>query len=179
MADSADRVVVGRLTTPYGLQGWIKVHSFTEPRENLLHFKDCQVLFRGHWQPLKVMGGKEHGKGLIMKLEGVDSPEQARLYSSCDLSVPSSELPPLADDEVYWHQLEGLRVVVNDPQRGELLLGRIDHLFETGANDVVVVKACEGSIDTRERLLPYLRERVILAVDIAAGEMRVDWDPDF
>ncbi len=179
MTDSAELVVVGRLTQPYGLQGWIKVHSFTEPKENLLGYRNCQMLYQGKWQAAVVEAGKEHGKGLIVKLKGVESPEQARLYSGSDLAVPLTELPPLPDDEIYWRQLEGLRVIVDDPQRGELLLGRIDHLFETGANDVIVVKACEGSIDDRERLLPYLLERVVLAIDLPAGTMKVDWDPDF
>lgn len=179
MADAAGLVVVGRLTQPYGLKGWIKVHSFTEPRENLLGYSVCQMQYQGKWQAAAVEAGKEHGKGLIIKLKGVETPEQARLYSGCELAVPASELPPLEDDEIYWHQLEGLRVIVDDPQRGELLLGEVDHLFETGANDVVVVKACEGSLDDRERLLPYLPQQVIVAIDLAAGTMKVDWDPDF
>lgn len=183
-AAAAGLVVVGRLTQPYGLKGWIKVHSFTAPRENLLGLcckpaGNCQVQIQGRWQAATVEAGREHGKGLIIKLEGVETPEQARLYSGCELAVPATALPPLEDDEIYWHQLEGLRVIVDDPQRGELLLGRVDHLFATGANDVVVVRACEGSIDDRERLLPYLPERVVLAIDLAAGTMKVDWDPDF
>jgi 16S rRNA processing protein RimM len=181
VADPADLVVVGRLTTPYGLKGWIKVHSFTEPKENILAFcckegRNCQISRQGIWQPLEVEAGKEHGNGLIIKLKGVETPEQARLYSSSDLAVPVSELPPLQDDEIYWRQLEGLRVI-SEP--GEVLLGTIDHLFETGANDVVVVKPCAGSIDDRERLIPYLLERVVKSIDLPAGVMKVDWDPEF
>jgi 16S rRNA processing protein RimM len=184
VTDSSDPVVVGRLTQPYGLKGWIKVHSYTESMENLLALclqkpEGCQIFRAEQWQPVTVEAGKRHGKGLILKLKGVETPEQARLYSGCDLAVPVSALPPLADDEIYWYQLEGLRVVVDDPQRGELVLGRVDHLFETGANDVVVVKPCEGSIDDRERLLPYLPRRVVLDINLAAGTMKVDWDPDF
>jgi 16S rRNA processing protein RimM len=176
VADPADLVVVGRLTTPYGLKGWIKVHSFTEPRENLLGYRNCQINRQGVWQALEVEAGKEHGNGLIMKLKGIETPEQARLYSGSDLAVPVSELPPLQDDEIYWRQLEGLRVI-SEP--GEVLLGTIDHLFETGANDVVVVKPCAGSIDDRERLIPYLLERVVKSIDLPAGVMKVDWDPEF
>jgi 16S rRNA processing protein RimM len=176
--------VVGCLTQPYGLKGWIKVHSFTEPKENLLELclkgqSKCQMQYKGKWQAVTVEAGKEHGKGLIVKLKGVETPEQARLFSGSELAVPASELPPLEDDEIYWHQLEGLRVIVKDPQRGELLLGRVNHLFETGANDVIVVKPCEGSIDDRERLLPYLLQRVVLAIDVPGDLILVDWDPDF
>ena len=172
-------VVVGCLRQPYGLKGWIKVLSFTQPRENLLGYQRCQMSIQDKCQPAVIEAGKTHGKGLIVKLKGVETPEQVRLYSGCKLAVPAADLPPLADDEIYWHQLEGLRVIVDDPQRGELLLGRVDHLFETGANDVVVVRPCEGSLDDRERLLPYLLRQVVLEIDLPGGTMKVDWDPDF
>ncbi len=51
--------------------------------------------------------------------------------------------------------------------------------METGANDVLVVAPDDQSIDQRERLIPYVPEQFILAIDLAAGEMRVDWDPEF
>ena len=83
-------------------------------------------------------------------------------------------MPDLAEDDYYWYQLQGLKVI--DLQ--EQLLGTVDHLLETGANDVMVVKPCAGSLDDRERLLPYTAQ-CVLKVDLAAGEMRVDWDADF
>jgi 16S rRNA processing protein RimM len=83
-------------------------------------------------------------------------------------------LPDLTEDEYYWYQLQGLSVI---DQLGQLL-GTIDHLLETGANDVMVVKPCQGSLDDRERLLPYTAQ-CVLAVDLDAGEMRVEWDADF
>ncbi len=53
------------------------------------------------------------------------------------------------------------------------LLGTVDHLVETGANDVLVVKG------DRERLVPFISGQVVVGVDLAAGEIRVDWDKDF
>jgi 16S rRNA processing protein RimM len=57
-------------------------------------------------------------------------------------------------------------------------LGKVDHLLETGANDVMVVKPCAGSLDDRERLLPYTDD-CVQAIDLEAGVMRVEWDADF
>lgn len=81
-----------------------------------------------------------------------------------------SELPPLEEGEFYWTDLEGLRVetVSGKP------LGVVDYLFATGANDVMVVK--DGK---RERLIPFVRERVVTRVDLDAGVVVVDWDPEF
>lgn len=109
-----------------------------------------------------------------MKLKGLDDRDVARTYAGFEIRVPESELPELEEDEFYWHQLEGLSVINQDGQ----LLGKVDHLLETGANDVMVVKPCTGSLDDRERLLPYT-EQCVQAIDLDAGEMRVDWDADF
>jgi len=88
--------------------------------------------------------------------------------------VPRNLFPELTDGEYYWYQLEGLKVIDGLGQ----LLGKVDHLLETGASDVMVVKPCAGSLDDRERLLPYT-EQCVLAVDLVAGEMKVEWDADF
>ncbi|HAF90280.1 MAG TPA: 16S rRNA processing protein RimM, partial [Pseudomonas sp.] len=80
----------------------------------------------------------------------------------------------LEEGEYYWHQLQGLKVIDALGQ----LLGVVDHLLETGANDVLVVKPCVGSLDDRERLLPYT-DQCVQQIDLVAGEMRVDWDADF
>lgn len=174
-----DPVVVGRTATVYGIKGWLKVRSYTEPMDNLLGFENCFIQRQGQWQPVEVEAGREYGKGLLIKLRGVDTPEDARLYAGCDLAVATEELPPLEPDEFYWRELEGLRVFVDVPERGRLALGRVDHLLETGANDVLVVQGDEHSIDRRERLIPYLPEQVVLEIDLEAGTLLVDWDPDF
>ncbi len=172
-------VVIGRLTAVHGVKGWIKVHSFTEPVENFLSYTKCYIQRQGQWQPVEFEATQRHGKGILAKLRGVENPEAARLYSGTDVAVAASELPTLAADDFYWRDLEGLQVWVQHPERGLLRLGRVDHLLETGANDVLVVKGDDGSIDQRERLIPYLPELVVKAVDLAAGTLEVDWDPDF
>jgi 16S rRNA processing protein RimM len=84
-------------------------------------------------------------------------------------------LPELPSGEYYWYQLEGLDVFTVS---GECL-GKVHHLMETGSNDVVVVRATSGSIDQRERLIPYLPDQVVQQVDLDQGRMVVDWDPEF
>ncbi len=178
MGASDELVVIGRLLAPYGLKGWMKVYSFTEPMENLLEYDTCRLQRNGEWTDIEIEASRPHGKGLVLKLRGVDTPEQARLYTNGELVMPAKQMPALPAGEYYWRQLEGLRVVVSN-ESGEKLLGRVDHLLETGANDVLAVVPCEGSMDQRERLIPWLPERVVLNVDLDAGVMRVDWDPEF
>ena len=171
---SPDMLVIGRIGGVYGVKGWVKIRSFTEPQENLLSYENCKIQRRGQWQDIELDAGKVHGKGLIAHLKGVDDRSQAEELKGLEISVPRAELPELTEDEFYWHQLEGLSVYA-----GDCLLGQVDHLLETGANDVLVVRACEGSLDKRERLVPWLRGDVVKGVDLAGSRIDVEWDPEF
>ncbi len=167
-------LVIGRISGVYGIKGWLKVHSYTEPMENLLQYGHWQLGRGGNWQPVEFDQGRPHGKGLVVHLAGVDDRNAAEALKGCEIGVPHDCLPQLGDDEYYWHELEGLLVY-----RAEELLGRVDHMLATGANDVMVVAPCEGSRDQRERLVPWIMGQVILAVDTAQGRIAVDWDPEF
>ncbi|WP_346836879.1 ribosome maturation factor RimM [Microbulbifer sp. SAOS-129_SWC] len=172
---SADLVTVGRITAVYGVRGWVKVHSFTEPMDNILQFADWWLQSPSGWEPLQVDGGKRHGKGLIVHIEGVDDRDLAAQYCQRDIAVRRSELPSLEAGEFYWHQLEGLRVISRFDGR-ECDFGCVVRMMETGANDVLVVR---GGKDGRERLIPYLPGEFISDIDLEAGVITVNWDPEF
>ena len=167
-------LVIGRIGGVYGIKGWVRILSYTEPAENLLGYRDWKVRRRGRWEAIEIDDGRQHAKGLIAHIAGVDDRDGAELLKGCDIAVSRGQLPQLDGDEYYWYQLEGLAVYA-----GETLLGRVDHLMETGANDVLVVTGCEGSLDDRERLIPWIRGQVVKAVDLETGRIDVDWDPEF
>lgn len=172
---SEELTVVGRLTSVYGIKGWVKVFSYTDPMTSLFGYKPWQVKRGAELLTLKVEEWKPHGKGLIAKLAGMDSPEQAKQFCGLDILVPLSVLPDPGEDEYYWHQLENLLVYTESG----VLLGRVDHLMETGSNDVLVVRGTAESLDRQERLIPYLPDQVIKEINLDEGLMRVDWDPEF
>lgn len=173
---SSDFTTMGKITSVFGVKGWVKVISYTEPKENIASYKRWQLLRDGKQQSVDVTECRAHGNGLVAKLKDCDDRELAKQqYCGALIQVATSELPALGDDECYWHQLEGLKVVSTEAK----LLGRVSYLFETGSNDVLVVKPCAGSMDVTERLIPYLPEQVIKKVDLVNGEIVVDWDPDF
>lgn len=169
-----DLIVLGKITSVHGVRGEVKIYSFTDPIDNLLDYPAWTLKRDGEVRQAELVSGRLQGKVLVAKLKGLDDREVARTFAGFDICVPRALLPDLEDGEYYWHQLEGLKVIDLQGQ----LLGRIDHLLETGSNDVMVVKPCPGSLDDRERLLPYT-EQCVQKVDLAAGEMRVDWDADF
>lgn len=173
-APAEDLVVLGKIVSVHGVKGGVKVYSFTEPLTNVLNYPRWTLRREGEVKQVELAGGRLQGKVLVATLKGLDDREMARTFAGFEICVPRSELPDLSDGDYYWYQLEGLKVINQDGQ----LLGKVDHLFETGANDVMVVKPCIDSLDDRERLLPYT-EQCVLSIDLSAGEMRVDWDADF
>lgn len=172
---ASDLVELGSITSLYGVKGWLKVFSHTEPMENILSYSPWQLKLDGRWTPVKVEQGKRHGKGLVVKLAGCEDRDQAARYCGAAIAVERSALPDLDSEEFYWHQLEKLTVMTESGVN----LGQVDYLIATGSNDVLVVKGTAESLDKRERLIPYLPDQVVKEVNLEAGTIRVDWDPEF
>ncbi len=174
MADSK-RVTMGRVGGPYGIKGWVKLISFTDPQENILQFRHWQVQKGQHLVDLEMDQSKPHGKGLIAHFVGYDDPESARRLNDIELTVATDVLPDLDAEDYYWYQLTGLQVVSVSGH----VLGKVDKLLETGANDVLVVAATAESVDDRERLIPWLPGRVVKEVSLERNLVVVDWEPDY
>lgn len=184
MSKKSQSTVMGKVTSVYGVKGWVKVFSYTQPKENICEYKDWQLQDQsGNCRPVKVLDCKPHGNGLVALFQGSNDRDLAKAYCGMLVTVPSNMLPPLPEGEYYWSQLEGLMVYTvnseNDETKAKLLLGRVSHLIETGSNDVLVVKKCKDSLDGKERLIPYLPDQVVKLVDIDKGIIEVEWDPDF
>ena len=165
----ADLVPVGRISGLFGVHGWVKVFSYTSPRENILAYSPWFLTDGGAGRSVELVAGRRHGKGIVARLQGLTERSAAAALMGTEIAVRRAQLGPLAHGHYYWADLEGLRVV----HRDGTVLGRVDHLIETGANDVLVVAG------ERERLVPFVVDRVILEVDVEGGLIRVDWEPEF
>lgn len=166
--ESREPVVLGRISGLFGVSGWVKVFSYTEPRDAILDYRECLLKRDGTWQPATVAEGKRHGKTVIMKIAGVDDRDGADALIGTDIGVPRERMPQPGDGHYYWADLEGLAVEDKDGRA----LGTVAYLLATGSNDVLVVQG------DREILIPFVPDSVILDVDLAAGRIRVDWDWD-
>lgn len=171
MTAAGRRVLIGRIVGLYGVQGWLKIESWADPRMRIFDYQPW-LLGAAPGTETQVSGvkGRTQGKGMVAHLPGVDDREQAAALVGTDIHVAREQLPPPAEGEYYWVDLEGLEVVTTE----EVKLGRVSHLFATGANDVVVVRDGE-----RERLIPFVQGSYVRSVDLSAGRMVVDWDPEF
>lgn len=164
-----DWVVLGRVSGLFGLEGWVRVFSHTDPRAGIIRYKPVFLQQQGQWREVAVEAGRAHGEGVVLKFAGCDDRDQAMTLMQAHIAVRRSQLPPPNLGEYYWTDLQGLRVVTLDGVE----LGTIASLFATGANDVMVVRG------KRERLLPFVRNQVVVEINLEQGLLRVDWDPDF
>ncbi len=163
-------VMLGRVTGAYGIQGWVKVHSETSPRDNIVRYSPWCLEQRGQRATHIVSAGRLQGKSVVAKLVGCDDRDAAEQLIGAYIQVQRGQLPePSRPGEYYWADLIGLAVETTDG----VSLGRIERLFETGANDVIVVQG------ERERLIPYVWGQMVREVDLDLGVMRVEWDPEF
>lgn len=176
-ADHSEMLVVGKITGCYGLKGWVKIHPYTESAEGFVEFGAWQLKRRDVLEAVVFDAVKPQGRGLVAHICGVDDRTQAERYRGLEIVAPVSALPALPSGEYYWRDLQGLQVWCQDGEE-KVLLGTVDYLIETGANDVLVVKACEGSIDERERLIPYLPGDTVIRVDLEQALLEVDWFVD-
>lgn len=175
-AAAADkRVVLGKVGRVHGIKGWLKLNSFTSPPANILSYAELHTELDKSPRLLHIDDSREQQKGLIVHFEGFNDPETASSLTGCEIWVPSTDMPALAAGSFYWHELQGLQVTNLQGQ----LFGSVQRLIETGANDVLVVAPTAESCDTRERLIPFLPERVIVEVSLQERRITVDWDADY
>jgi 16S rRNA processing protein RimM len=165
-----EMVIIGKFGKTFGIKGWITVHSFTDPKENIVCYKNWY--FKGgktkEWTKIGIEQSSLRGKNILVKMFGCDTIEAATPFINAEIAIEKAELPPLTTGEYYWSELEGLNVI--NQQNEEL--GTVSHVFATGANDVLFVK------NHREHLIPFIKD-VIIKVDLTKKLIVVAWDADF
>lgn len=174
MGQASETLIVGKIGAPYGVKGWVKITSYTEQLTGIF---DYAPWFLGSdRQEYQIDQWRTHNKGVVAKLVGVENRDDAEGIKNLDITIKAEMLPQLGDDEYYWRDLVGMQVVTESGYD----LGVVKELFETGANDVLLVKAnANDAFGQKERMLPYLPDQVIKEVDKAANTIKVDWDPGF
>lgn len=161
-----DFVVVGRLAGAYGIKGWVRVASFTDPVDNLARYRPWLIRVRDGWRPIDVEELKPHGGGFVARLTGVASRDEAERLVGSEIAIPASALPEIGPEEFYWKDLLGLDVVTPEG----VVLGRVVQMMETGANDVLVVADADGV----QTLIPFVAA-VVRDVDVEARRLVADW----
>ncbi len=189
MTTAEKTLVVGQLAGVFGVKGWLKIRSYTQPEANIVSYSPWLLKTPQGLREVEVLDHKVRPQGLVVHLKGIDDRDVAAQLGRLQIVVPTDLLPSLGEDDYYLHQLLGLKVISlfsgeGSEQAGsgdspEVVLGLVSDVMETGANDVLVVKPCPDSIDDSDRLIPYMRKQYVIDISLDKGEIRVDWDPNF
>lgn len=159
-----DLLRVGVITTTHGIHGEVKVFPTTDDIRRFDDLKKVVLRSRNGDMEVHVQSVKYFKNQAIVKLEEIDSVEQARLYQNAELYVRREDAVPLEEGEYYIGDLIGLSVVTDEGK----VLGTLTDVMETGANDVYIVTTPEN----KEILLPAIGE-CILDIDLENGICRV------
>ncbi|MDC9714345.1 MAG: ribosome maturation factor RimM [Gammaproteobacteria bacterium] len=160
--------MVGTINGLFGVQGWVKIFSHTQPRKNILSYKPWHIQIDGQWQTLEVINGREQSKTIVAKIKDIDNREQATSMIGIDVYIEKSQLPKLKGDEHYWRDLIGLEVV----NQSDFVLGKVENLVDTGANHVIIVRG------EKEHWVPYIAP-FLIEVNLEMQQILVDWDENF
>ncbi|KTD75508.1 ribosome maturation factor RimM [Legionella waltersii] len=162
-------VVIGRFGRPHGIKGFVTVHSFTDPKDNIVRYSDWHVYLDKQWKPIKLVTMEARNNSIVVKIEGYPERESVALLTNANIAVQEEQLEELKSGEYYWFQLVGMSVI-NKQQDS---LGKVIEIMPTGSNDVLVVQG------EKRYLIPYLPEQFVLNIDSSKQVILVDWDKDF
>jgi 16S rRNA processing protein RimM len=167
---SEQHLVVGHISGVFGIKGWVKVYSFTDPRENILTYSPWLLCKGSERKTVRVLNGQSQNGTIVAHLDGIDDRDSAAELGGWEILIDEKLLPEPEEDEYYWRDLIGLAVVNLE----NIHLGTVDYLLETGANDVLVVKD-----DDKERLIPFVQGQFVKSIDLHTRLITVDWDAEF
>ncbi len=166
-------LILGKISGVFGVKGWVKLFSHTSPKQQIITYSPIYLLINQGWQPVNILKGHKQGKGVVAQLEGVDDRDQAFSLIGTEIGIKHDQLPKLSGNSYYWTDLEGLSVVTKE----EVELGTVDWLFDTGGNNVLVIKPSDK--DGKKHMIPWIVGDVILSVDLERALIVVNWDSDF
>ncbi|UCD70301.1 MAG: ribosome maturation factor RimM [Betaproteobacteria bacterium] len=161
-------IVMGRVSAPFGVKGWVKVQPFTEKTDSLLRYTAWWLCEAGKWQRRTIEEKVVHGGSLLVRFAGIADRDRAAALKGQNVAIAREQLPATGEGEYYWADLIGLEV---ENAAGQSL-GCVERLFESGADPVLVV------VGEKERLLPFVGA-VIKRVDLETRKLLVDWELDY
>lgn len=175
MSELTNSIEIGKFGAVHGIKGWIRIHSYTDDAESIFEYKPLFMEFKGQRQEVNITEWKRQNKNFVAKIVGYDVREDVQALVGVSLFVDEALLPNLEDD-FYWRDLIGCQVNTDKGYH----LGKVVDMMETGSKDVLVVKAnSNDAFGQKERLIPFIKQQVILNVDITTKTIEVNWEPDF
>ncbi|MCF6288013.1 MAG: ribosome maturation factor RimM [Proteobacteria bacterium] len=159
-----ERLLIGKVSGCFGVQGWLKIFSYSNPRENITTYKSWII----NNKVFDLVVAKKHGKLIVAKLEGIDDKDTALLMIGQKIEIDTQQLAELDGSQFYWRDLVGLDVT----NTNGIEFGKLQSILETAAHDVIFVQG------EKQRVIPFIMGSTILTVDLDKNTMLVDWHED-
>ena len=161
------KIYLGKITGAHGIKGWLKIQSFSSPPENILNYPQWIINNQGEEDFYSIEQGRKQNKKIVVKLENIDDRNTAESLINSKILILRSDLPKLSNENYYWSDLVGLSVLNSE----EKVIGKIESLIETGANDVMVII----TLKDERILIPFVMHEIIKEVSVEQNYIKIDW----
>jgi len=162
-----NKILIAQVLAPFGIKGWLKIKSFTDPHENISTYKNFEILIDDCLTKIEIEN-ITFEKDIKIKIKGIDDRTTAEQYLKKEIYIDRNELPSLGENEYYWQDLIGLQVFSEDKKN----VGKVSNLIRTGANDVIVITDKEE----KELLVPFILGSAIIEIDLTENSLLVSKD---
>ena len=161
------KIYLGKITGVHGIKGWLKIQSFSSPPENILNYPSWIITNKGEEDFYSIEQGRKQNNKIVVKLEKIDDRNTAESLINSKIQILRSDLPKLSNENYYWSDLVGLSVLNSE----ETVIGKIESLIETGANDVMVII----TLKDERVLVPFVMHEIIKEVNVELNYIKIDW----
>ena len=161
------KIYLGKITGVHGIKGWLKIQSFSSPPENILNYPSWIIYNQGEEDFYSIEQGRKQNNKIVVKLEKIDDRNTAESLINSKILILRSDLPKLSNENYYWSDLVGLSVLNSE----EKVIGKIESLIETGANDVMVII----TLKDERILIPFVMHEIIKEVSVEQNYIKIDW----
>ena len=161
------KIYLGKITGVHGIKGWLKIQSFSSPPENILTYPSWIINNQGEEDFYSIEQGRKQNNKIVVKLENIDNRNTAESLKNSKIQILRSDLPKLSNENYYWSDLVGLSVLNSE----EKVIGKIESLIETGANDVMVII----TLKDERILIPFVMHEIIKEVNVELNYIKIDW----
>ena len=166
-------ICIANIGKPRGLKGEFYINSFCSPPENIIEYKK-HILCNDHNIEFDYI--KKNNSKFLAKIKDINNVDDIKRFTNINLYIPSRSLPELPSDQIYWHDLVGMKVIgINKNE----ILGEVKEVNNFGANDCLVIKPINESVDDKERLIPFIKETFIKLIDKKEKILKVNWQSDY
>ena len=159
-----DKFEIGQIVNTFGIKGIVKVKPFTDDIKRFDNLKTVYIEKNNTQKEYEIEEIKYHKDMVLIKFKGVDTVEQAELLRNAYLIISRDSVEKLEEGRYYIVDMLGLEVYTDE----QVLLGTLDDIFNTGSNDIYVVKDKQG----KQILLPAIQD-VIKQIDMENRKMIV------